>query len=183
MFETTKVRRQHKATLQVTYFTGLDLLEAKTASGMTAIQLSKTNKMSVFLESELNRLQSTQKQQNIPRPSPEAYDKVLSINKQKYFIPMLECEKHLFYVLTLLQIYVKEHIQTSVKTSNGKTFCTTCIADAECLENISQHLTNLKQHIKLISGKQNLSHLCQLYLTSMNLCLSYTSQEEMLSGK
>ena len=150
-------------------YSDLDLLQAKTASGMTALQLAQTNEMKKFINSELNKLQTTHDQDKILRPLAEAYDKVLSRNRRKYHVPMQECEKYLFYISLLVQVYVREHTQIS----NGKKFCTNCVVDLGCLEKFHQHLANFEQHVKFLSGKQNLSHSCQLYITSMRLCISY----------
>ena len=155
-------------------YSGLELLQAKTASEMTALQVSQSNEISQFIKFELTKLQSAGRDEDMPRPSQEAYNKVLSKSRRKHYVPMPECEKYLFFVSMLLQVYIRENVLIS-KNSLGsrKKLCTNCIADVGCLENISHHLTNLEQHVKTLSGKQNLSQLCQLYLTSMKLCIPY----------
>jgi hypothetical protein len=164
-------------------YSDLDFLQAKTALGKTAAQLAKTNVMSQFINSELNKLQTAHDQENTLRPSQQAYDKLLSRNRRKYYIPMQECEQYLFYISLLVQVYIREHtlIWNNAFISNGKKLCTNCIVDAGCVEKFSQHLANLERHVKLMSGKQNLSQLCQLYITSMKLCcISCVIQEDVL---
>ena len=141
---------------------------------MTALQLSETKDISEFIESKLNKLQSAHRDdKSIIQPLPKDYNKLLSKNRRKYYVPMLECEKFLFYVSLLLQVYLRENMLTdkNALTPNVKKFCTNCITDVGCVENLSQHLTNLEKHVQLLSRKQDLSQLCQLYITSMKMCI------------
>ena len=140
---------------------------------MTALQLAKSNDIAQLIKSELRKLQTTREQDKTSRPSREAYDKILSRNRRRYYITLQECEKYLFYLSLLVQVYIREHTVACDNTSNGNKLCPNCLLDAGCVEQFRQHLAHLEEHVKLLSGKQNLSHLCQLYITSMKLCISH----------
>ena len=158
-----------KSSFSLFKYAGLDLLQAKTSLGRTALQLAPTTEIGQFIKSELTKLLATKNHENMLRPSAESYNKILSRNKRKYYIALQECEKYLFYISLLVQVYIREHTVV-YNSTNGKKFCSNCVVDVGCMERFHQHLSNLEEHVKLLSGKQNLSHLSQLYITSMKLC-------------
>ncbi|XP_028396423.1 uncharacterized protein LOC114520372 [Dendronephthya gigantea] len=155
---------------------GLNLLQAKTKRGMTALQLARSDEILSCITSELNTLQSQRACDQIHgdtlRPLPDAYGQVLSKNKRKNYISLAECEKYLFYISQLVEVYLRENnvMESTCMMKNGVKFCPKCKDDANVVKNYSQHLENLEDHVKTLSGKRSLSPLCQLYMSSMRLC-------------
>lgn len=129
--------------------------------------------MADFLKLEMNKLKKDKELLLQPmkhlQPLAEEYDKVMNRECNK-LVSMDDCQEYLFLVSQLLQMYVKEKMLPFSTCRNYEKFCKNCNADLQCWKNLSQHVDSIERHAKLLTGKQELSPLCQLYITTMRLC-------------
>ena len=155
---------------------GLKLLQAKTASGRTAIELTNTQEIAQFLKTETKLLEVEEVNPGPLTIQPdeitcEEYENILNRDKKKTLVNMQDCEDYLFLVSQLLQSYVKENMLLGHKMNGLDKACKNCKGDVECYENIAIYVDYFEKHAKLITGSQELSQICKVYLASMKQCL------------
>ena len=159
---------------------GIKLLEAKTVTGKTALDLAVTHEMADFLKVEANRIKQSKQlslkhMECVHRASEYSYDKVLERQRGEKIVAMEDCQRYLFLVSQLLQGYVKENISTFSNFASDNKACGNCVSDFECWKSLQEHVDNIELHVKRITGRthaQELSCLCQLYISTMRLCVA-----------